>query len=554
MSGCTQLPDLCTAPPSSLLSGLPLLKLNKWKLPQSRFLWLDLDNCELRWSKNSRLASVVYKRVPFCEIEKVGKVSKYRQTKAEHGLTVDAAGKSYVFRTETLEIRDQLVQALTDLSRKEEPIALRSTRATISPGAYEDTENCGTPDQKPETVLCDFNKHEGLTCSRELFSKTGSAHRRAKYQDGAYRNIVTKITQTLSEVPNIETPDSPQELPATISKLLEGHNEEIKKLQEDLQRETQESCKVQALRKRLKMLEAAREKCEALEQENEQLKGKLEAQRQANQALEQQLIERFPKVVDSASALAASQEEVLAAGIDLLKRGFHGYVNCIGDEVALKQLELTPDSSEEEGYKHRHIQCSQDLAQLVWKPTSLFTNKRVFICISEISTVISGTEDPTTLQPFPDCDYLTLQCPQFTLILAVEAHYSFYLEAITTLFAQANDLPYTPASSTDGLLTRCRQACQQYEAQSRLLQHLIKTYKVTLTASICDLHNGFSAQQAVYSAEIAQLREVNEKCVQGLMSPEAQEYWRTERGQLLERLRYMNEVVASLQNAQKQLL
>ena len=551
MSDSTQLPDLCSAHPSFLLSGLSLLKLNKWKLPQSRFLWLDLDNHELRWSKNSRLASAVYKRVPFCDIEKVGKVSKYRQTKAEHGLTVDTAGKSYVFRTETLEIRDQIVHALTEVSKKDQPFALRSTRASISPAAYEDTENCGTPDQKQDPVLSDFNRHEGLTCSRELFSKTGSAHRRAKYHDGAYRNIVTKITQTLAEVPNFDTPESPQELPATISKLLEGHNEEIRKLQGELQRETQESGKVHALRKRLKMLEAAREKCEALEQENEQLKGRLEAQKQANQALEEQLTERFPKVLDSASAFEASQDEVLAAGIDLLKRGFHGYVNCIGDEVALKQLELTPDSDEEEGYKHRQIQCSQDLAQLVWKPVSLFSHKRVFICISEISSVLSGTEDPTTLQPYPDCDYLTLQCPQLTLILAVEAQYTFYLEAITALFAQANDLPYTPPSPSDALLTRCRQACQQYEAQSRLLQHLIKTYKASLTASICDIHNGFSAQQAVYSAEIAQLREVNEKCVLGLVSPEAQEYLRTERAELLERLRYLNEVVASLQNAQK---
>lgn len=510
-----------------------------------------MDYREIRWSKNARLASAVYKRVPFNEIEKVGKVSKYKQAKAEHGLTVDTATKSYVFRTETVEIRDKLVQTLTELSKKQEPFALRSTRASISPAGYEDTENCATPDQKETAVLSDFNKHEGLTCSRELFSKTGSAHRRAKYHDGAYRNIVTKITQTLAEMPDMEKIDSPHALPETISKLLTGQKEEIKKLQEELDRETQESCKVQSLRKRLKMLEAAREKCEALEQENSELKAKITAQKQVNQALEQQLTEKFPKVLDSGSALAASQEEILAAGLDLLKRGFHGYINCIGDEVARKQLELTPESEEEEGYKYRHIACSQDLAQLVWKPISLFSNKRVFICISEINAVISGTEDPATQQPFPDYDYLTLQCPQLTLIIAVETQFSFYFEAITALFAQANDLPYTPNTLSFGLLARSRLACQQYESQSRLLQHLIKTYKTSLTASICDIHNGFSAQQAVYSAEIAQLREVNEKSVLGLMSAEAQEYVQTERAELLERLRYLNEVVASLQNAER---
>ena len=549
MSGLRESCLLSSVRSSALCTGLSLLKLNKWKLPQSRFFWLDVENLEIRWSKNARLAAVACKKIPFKDIEKVGKVSKYRQMKAEHGFTVDVPHKTYLFRTDTLEIRDKIVQFLTEFTHQSDNFELKSTKDTEE---CEDTENCATPEpvNESELVLNEWNKSETMLCSREIFSKTGSAHRQAKYKAGNYRNIVMKISETIASLPNIEVPDSPSLLPQVISRVLQTQNEEIGKLQEELQRETLESGKIQLLRKRIKMLETAREKCQILEAENADLKSKISSQKEQNSHLERELSSKLTLKSIRADTEIPTSEEIFSTEIDLLKRGFNGYMLCIGDEVVMKQLGFQPDDSGSEcGYVPRHILCSQDLGQMIWKPVSLFSNKRAFICVSEINTVISGTEDAMTLQPYPECDYLTLQCAQMTLIVAVETQYSLYLDAITAVFAHLNDLPYTPVCPVDSIVTRCRQMCQQYENQARLMEHLIRTYKKALTDSICDIHNGFSAQQAVYSAEIAQLRELNEKAVTGLGSQEALEYIRGERVQLLDRLRYLNEVVASLQNA-----
>lgn len=102
------------------------------------------------------------------------------------------------------------------------------------------------------------------------------------------------------------------------------------------------------------------------------------------------------------------------------------------------------------------------------------------------------------------------------------------------------------------LVSQYSSTCQQLEAQVRFIERLARKYKKTLTQSIFNLDNGYTAQQSALLAEIESLKEFDEKAVSESLSEEALEYLRHERPSLLQRLASLNDVVAqSLQTMQK---
>lgn len=526
MSTLPPCPVVCSQPAAKtgpLRAGISLLKLNKWKLPQSRFFWLDHDSQEVRWGKNSRLACVSYKSIPYSCIRKVSKLSKYRQSRTEHGFTIDVEGKSYVFRLETIEMRDKLVAALiASTASSENRPSLRSLLPVSPP----------------------FHPLDNVSPSHFPLFQPCSERKTRPCNETAYRAILTNISLAVSTRPNPALSQSPnfEDLPDTLARLIEAHKVHVERLRTDIEKEGEERSSVQSLRKRVNMLEGRTEDVDVLVAENEVMKAKLELEVAKGEKLEQQL-GRLGEAVGQQAG-----EEERRAELELLRLGFVGYVCCFADEIISQQIALSPKHPcDDISYKKRQISCSPDLSQLLWRPLSLFSSKEAFICISDVTSVLTGTEDPDKLQPFDGYEYLTVFTPQITVILAVEAQYEFYLSGIKHLFACANGFPCF--QKPFALLSTYHKASLLHLSQLAQLQRQIKRYKSTLGDSICSTERGTAEVQSIYAVEIERLREVGERCGEGL-GDGREEYWQAEREELRRRLAVMEALVASLSSPQ----
>jgi len=522
MSTLPPCPVACSLPAAKtgpLRAGISLLKLNKWKLPQSRFFWLEHDSQEVRWSKNSRLACVSYKSIPYSCIRKVSKLSKYRQSRTEHGFTIDVEGKSYVFRMETVEMRDKLVAALlASTASSENRPSLRSLLPASPP----------------------FHPIDNVSSSHFPLFQPCSERKARPCNETAYRAILTNISLAVSTRPNPALSQSPnfEDLPDTLARLIEAHKVHVERLKTDIEKEGEERSRVQSLRKRVNMLEGRTEDVDALVAENEGMKAQLALEVSKGEKLEQQLGRLGETVVPQAG------EEERRAELELLRLGFVGYVCCFADEIVSQQIALSPKRPcDDVSYKKRQISCSSDLSQLLWRPISLFSTRQALICINDISSVLTGTEEPDRLQPFDGYEYLTVFTPDITVILAVEVQYEFYLSAIKHLFAWANGFPCFQKPLA--LLATYRKASLLHLAHLSQLQRQIKRYKSTLGDSICSTERGTAEVQRIYGEEIERLREVSERCGEGLGDC-SEAYWQAEQTELRSRLAVMEALVASL--------
>lgn len=515
MSTLPLCPVACPLPqskPHPVRSGISLLKLNKWKLPQARYFWIDFEMQEVRWSKNSRLAGVSFKRIPFEGIRKIAKVSKYRQSRAEHGFTIDIEGKSYVFRLETMEMRDKLVTALqASTACSENRPSLRSLLPASPP--FTERDNQSLPPFHPASEL-----------------------KLRPHSEATYRSLLTDISLAVAIRPNPTVSQSPnfEDLPDTISRLMEANKLHADKLKTDIEKENEGKNTVQSLRKRLNMLEGHAEEIDSLNEENENLKAELERENRKYEKLQQQ-IGRLKEESEGSCAGEVVQGEDRNTGEELLKLGFVGYLCCFKE-----QGDANPQISEDSSYKKRYLSVSPDYSELHWRPLGIFSTLKSHLNLREITSVLSGTEEPETMQPFEGYTYLTVFTSNMTVIIAVEGQYEFYLTGIKRLFAVINSFPESEKSISR--LEEYHRASNMYCSQVMTVQRQVKRWKMSLGESICGSERGEREVQEVYLKEIQKVRDIGEKWEDG----DKNEYWKAEKEELTERVKAMEALVAAL--------
>lgn len=390
-----------------------------------------------------------------------------------------------------------------------------------------------------------FHPLDNLSPSRFPLFQPCSERKSCPYTESTYRSILTDISLAVATRPNPAVSQSPafEDLPDTLTRLIEMHKIHVDKLKTDIEKEGEERSSVQSLRKRVNMLEGRTEDVDLLVAENEEMMAKLELETAKGERMEQQLGRKLEDVVGREAG-----EEERRAEEELLRLGFVGYVCCFADDSVSQQMALSPKhSSDESSYKKRYISCSSDLAQLIWRPISLFSGQKALICISDISSVLSGTEEPEKLQPFEGYEYLTVFTPHITVVFAVDSQYQFYLNSIKHLFASANGFPFY--QKPIALLSTYRTASLLYLSHLSQLQRQVKRYKLNLGDSICSTERGNEEVQRTYAEEIAKLREISEKCGESLVEGR-KEYWQAEREELKCRVAVMEALVANISSPQ----
>lgn len=133
-----------------------------------------------------------------------------------------------------------------------------------------------------------------------------------------------------------------------------------------------------------------------------------------------------------------------------------------------------------------------------------------------------------------------------TLIFSVEKTYSFYLDAIKDLYLSMNSVTVSENLSEFQAHEIYQLGSEQLQTQMMLYDRLIKRYKNGLIESICYVDQGSQYMQEMYLNEIEVLKVLNEDMVQGVLSADAENYFRHERGVLLERSNALEKVLGHL--------
>lgn len=237
----------------------------------------------------------------------------------------------------------------------------------------------------PASVLGEYNCDVPVTGSRELFTKTNSSRHHKLILDQ-----VTEILQPFSEKP-INMADLPEILDEVIqnnqNKIWESKQEILQMNEENDPKKLQN--KISTLRKRIKMLEVDEGQIEAQTCSIDELLKDISKERKQKDELTTKIqeitieknkylkegsiykaeldlaIERNTILEKELDKREENQQEI-DPKIDLLKKGFHGYVLSIADPDLADDLNLTPRRPYEDGvYKKRLINLTSDLSSLV---------------------------------------------------------------------------------------------------------------------------------------------------------------------------------------------
>ncbi|CAG9314318.1 unnamed protein product [Blepharisma stoltei] len=538
--------------------GSQVVKLSLESDSQSRFFWVSSETKEIRWSKSAK-ARNFYQKI---EIDRLFGVRRFDQSKAgnsEYGFILETKNKEIKFTVESYEIREKWIEALTEI------IVNKTNISSSTPIAAD--ENDGSPwlmkrRTVPPSVLGDYNYEMPVTGSRELFAKTN--------QTKHHKEILEEVRELLQQQTGKQI--SIEDLPIVLDEIIQNNQTKIWESKQEILRQNEENDpkklqnKVSSLRKRIKMLEVEQEQIDAQANSIEELNRDIAREKKQKEELTNKIHEitqEKNKYVKEGSIYKADLDAAIEKNavlekelyrrekkdkeedprIDLLRKGFHGYLLTIANPELADDLNLTPRRPYEDGvYKKRLITLNQDCSQLIWKPISLFSNKKAVLKTSDITSALEGTEDPQRLEPFTNNRYLTILAPGLTLIISVEKSFGFYLEAIKDLYLQVNSIPISPCDIPAHDLYQLGN--DQLQSQMVIYDRLIKRYKTSLTESICYVDKGSASQQEMLLNELQTLKILNEDMIQGVLTSDIENYFRHEKAVLLERCSVLEKILA----------
>ena len=352
-----------------------------------------------------------------------------------------------------------------------------------------------------------------------------------------------------------------KDLPSSLETLLKEINTKNYENTEWLNSEENDpkrlSSKISIMRKRLKMMEIEKEATSQidnltilLEKEQSQnlvLTSKIEEASQDKSKLLSQfsdLKSEFDKLQDLQSSFQIKPDVSLLTPsmvmTQVLQKGFICYICTTGVIEKVESLILTPRRGYEEGvYKKRQLKVSPDLASLTWRPVGLFCKKSFTLPMTDLCTVIEGTEDPSKYEPYDNCKYLTLVSKNLTAILCIENYYSLYLDGIRQLYL--SNLGLAGKSLDLSSVQIARLASEQLQNQILTYTRMFKRYKSNLLDSICLIHLEDEEKEQMMTQELQVFKSLNENMPLGIMSTDSENYLRNERKVLVERIQALNE-------------
>ena len=315
------------------------------------------------------------------------------------------------------------------------------------------------------------------------------------------------------------------------------------------------------LRKRIKMLEIEKDSNSDIEniqfliekenQQNSYLATKIEeATIEKNKSLQESSrirleLEKIKLLKNCLEKEEKNFKNPFEALLEILKKGFICYVATLAsDSTDLESIVLTPRRGYEDGvYKKRLLRLSADLSNISWKAVGLFTKKTFCVDIFDISAIVEGTEDCERFEPFSSHKYITLVTKGLTIMICVENYYHMYLDGIKDLYMKTNGLPVNDYEVSSSQIFKL--ASEQLQNQIILFTRMHNRYKNSLIDSLCNINFGSEDYQNFFSNEVKHLKTLNENWPMGIMTEDPENYLRTEKKTLTDRVSALNSFLES---------
>lgn len=352
-----------------------------------------------------------------------------------------------------------------------------------------------------------------------------------------------------------ESSDLPRELESILKDVNAKNNERTEWLSCEENDPKRLTSKISMMRKRLKMMEIEKEATSQinnltflLEKEVKQncfLSDKIEEASEEKSKIFNQLnllrceLEKIQElqIMDEFKVETENYTPTLTMH-KMLQKGFICYICTIASAEFVDALNLTPRRGYEEGvFKKRQVKVANDLKSMTWKPVGLFCKKAFSLPLTDICTVIEGTEDSSRFEPYENCKYLTIVSKGLTSIICIENYYSLYLEGIKDLYLQNIGMSNGIQDLTTVQIARI--ASEQLQNQILTYTRMFKRYKAGLIESICTINSGSEKTQQFLNNELMGIKNLSENMPFGIMAADSESYLRTERKALLERLQNM---------------
>lgn len=352
-----------------------------------------------------------------------------------------------------------------------------------------------------------------------------------------------------------ETSDLPGELENVLKDVNAKNNEKIEWLNCEENDPKRLASKISMMRKRLKMMEIEKEATSQinnltflLEKEIKQncfLSDKIEEASEEKAKILTQLnmlkmeLEKIQTLQMTAEMRIETENYTPTFTMHkVLQKGFICYICTIASAELVDALNLTPRRGYEEGvFKKRQVKVANDLKSMTWKPVGLFCKKVFNLPLTDICTVIEGTEDSSRFEPYENCKYLTIVSKGLTSIICIENYYSLYLDGIKDLYLQ--NIGISNGIQDLSAVQIARIASEQLQNQILTYTRMFKRYKAGLIESICTINTGSEKAQQFLNGELMGLKNLSENMPFGIMAADSESYLRTERKTLLERVQDM---------------
>jgi len=508
-----------------LVTGSVVEKLNSRNLPESVLLWVDHSLSELRWSKNTR-SKHNYQKL---QVSKINLVEQHFSNPLGFNVEYSQGNSNATlkFTVDNTQLRNKWVEELSKLTGDE-----NNSTLTIRPARVLGDFN-HTPESAPQTQV----KDQLLSVLAQHGKKGDNP---SVLLDQIMQENQEKIWSAKQNLQESQEHQNPKKLQNKINQLrkrfkmleldedqLTSQREHIQALKENLQREKDLNS---TLMSKLEQLEKEKS---LVEKEYLSYRKELEETTEHNSNLE--------KCIESLDSAKAETD----VRVELAKKGFHGYVCTFSSAEIHDSINLTPRRPYEDGvYKKRLLCVSSDGSEITWRPISMFSQRKASLKIADITSVIDGTEDPRNLETFSNHKYITVVSKNITLILAINKGFSFYLEGLKELYARYNSLGHVQCELKPPELYQL--GSDQLNNQLAIFHKLINRYKNSLIDSICQVDLGSEEAQSVYNKEIQALKLMNEHMVEGVVSPEVENYLRQESQAISQRMQAFYSLVNKL--------
>lgn len=488
-----------------------------------RYLWLEGNSGELRWSNHSIMLSQ-FKRIALTHINKLFKI----QQAETFGFQLETHHHTIRFWANSQDDRDNWVLALNIAIDKKENKHRLSNSSSVTPKNADENKRTMISDKFGGTKVQNLSSF--IRIDNDVKSKD------------EHTTVLSKLMTLVSvfNTHNQASPASFEDLPSLLQAYITQSQNSLLSLRSKLASPSDESIglstQVAMLQEKVTSLEVLKQKYDTQMYSLQDLTNSYHNEKQLTEDIAQ-ILERLQNEKNKSSRdcklFKTELDFVNDRNVQLEKRLEGLNINQKITEI-YKGVEGIVSKRGKEVYV-RLISVSSEKDRIVLRPTDSFATERDELLFSEITSM-------TPVKKTENNSQITVHNLDSPLSISVSNDKSGVLIDLTALF---NTYKKLQTEKIEKLIEKqFKSNCEVLENQLRFEEKRMKLYKSVVINSIFDVDNSKLASQSMYEAEVTILSEALNQTFKDSISDRCMDYLKTERREIISNLLSLNSRIA----------